>query len=439
MLGTRPFHTFVARALAVLAVLLAVPAAQASPAAVVTDLRIGQHAGETRLVLGLSSPVTFDVFTLAEPYRVVIDLPEVGWRLPAKPLPRNKGLLRRLRYSLFKPGVSRVVLDTTGPVAVRQAQLIKPDGTYGHRIVVDLAKTSVHAFHRTLQQPPTRVTAVLSPDSKPRSVAASPVRPAPKAKAKSKLGMALVRAFPPPPRKPTPKPRAARRVVVIDPGHGGRDPGTIGSAGVYEKNITLAVARELKRQLERTGRYKAVLTRNRDVALGLRKRIEIARNAEADLFLSLHADSIKNRRIRGLSVYTLSEKASDREAALLAEKENKADVIAGVDLEGEAPEVANILIDLAQRESMNQSAYFASGMVRELKRHVKLLRNTHRFAGFVVLKAPDIPSVLVELGFLSNKADQRALRSGKYRGKIATGITRAIDRYFSRVEEASRL
>jgi N-acetylmuramoyl-L-alanine amidase len=190
--------------------------------------------------------------------------------------------------------------------------------------------------------------------------------------------------------------------------------------------------------LEKSGRYRVLLTRNRDIFIRLRDRISIARDAGADLFISLHADAIKNRKIRGLSVYTLSERASDKEAAGLAEKENKSDLIAGIDLSDKTPEVANILIDLTQRESMNQSARFAEGLVKELARKTKLLRNTHRFAGFVVLKAPDVPSVLIELGFLSNRRDEKALTRKPYRAKLGRAIVESVNNYFTRIEEAIR-
>jgi len=225
---------------------------------------------------------------------------------------------------------------------------------------------------------------------------------------------------------------------MIDPGHGGADPGTISISGIYEKHVTLSMVRELKKQFERTGRFKAYLTHERDIFVRLRDRIQIARDNQAELFVSVHADTVKNKRIKGPAVYTLSEKASDKEAAELAEKENKADLIAGVDLTHETPEVTNILIDLAQRESMNQSARFASLLIKELKHETKVLRNTHRFAGFTVLKAPDIPSVLLELGFLSNPSDERALRSRRYRARLASAVVRAVSLYFARVEEANR-
>jgi N-acetylmuramoyl-L-alanine amidase len=200
----------------------------------------------------------------------------------------------------------------------------------------------------------------------------------------------------------------------------------------------LAQARELKRRLEATGRFRVVLTRSRDVFVRLRKRIAIARDAGADLFISLHADTIANPKVRGGSIYTLSERASDKEAAALAARENKADVIAGVHLSGQNREVVSILIDLAQRSSMNESAIFAKILTAKLSVTMRLLRRTHRFAGFAVLKAPDIPSVLVELGYLSNPVDERNLRRFKHRARIAQAFVRAIDGYFSRQQAFNR-
>ena len=190
--------------------------------------------------------------------------------------------------------------------------------------------------------------------------------------------------------------------------------------------------------LKKTGRYKVILTRKRDKYIPLRKRVAIARTSEADLFISVHADSVKNRRIRGASVYTLSENASDKEAAELARKENKSDLIFGKDLSNEDFQVANILIDLAQRETMNHSARFANILVNELRHATRVLPRTHRFAGFRVLKAPDVPSVLLELGFLSNRQDEVSLRTKKYRNKIAKAIVKSVDNYFKRIKSASR-
>jgi len=221
-----------------------------------------------------------------------------------------------------------------------------------------------------------------------------------------------------------------RRTIVLDPGHGGVDPGTIGVGGVREKTLTLEIAQDLKRILEASGRYHVVLTRTDDSFIRLRERIQIARSSRGEIFLSLHADALGDASFRGMTVYTLSDKASDAEAEALAQRENKADLIAGVDLRDEAPEVASILIDLAQRETMNLSARLAGHLVQELSREAQMLRNGHRFAGFAVLKAPDVPSALIELGYLSNRQDAQQLAQTAYRRRLGQAVLKALDRFF---------
>lgn len=232
-------------------------------------------------------------------------------------------------------------------------------------------------------------------------------------------------------KKALPKP-----LVMIDPGHGGVDPGAIGDRGLQEKNIVLSYARALQDQLLKTGRYRVKLTRDSDTFIMLRQRIAIAREEKADIFISLHADSSPDTA-RGLSVYTLSEKASDDEAEALAQRENKADILAGVDLNDERKDVADILISLAQRETNNRSALLADSLVAAFSGRVKLLPNTHRFAGFAVLKAPDIPSVLVETGFISHPAEEKLLQTAVHRDKVVGGMVAGVDRYFSLREEWS--
>ncbi len=384
-------------------------AAAASPT--VLDIRVGLHGVTTRLVFDLSQKVDFTVFTLSDPYRVVIDLPEVGWRLPQKALPSATGVLDRLRYGLFKAGNSRVVLDVSAPVAVEKSYSLGRNKGAASRIVIDLVKTSREAVIEARRKVTTPTP------SQPEAKAAGLIFAVPRTK---------------PPR------RTGKRIIVLDPGHGGIDPGAIGVSGVFEKDITLKFARVLSGKLVATGRYKVELTRKNDVFLALRDRVRSARDAGAELFLSIHANTISDRRVRGVSVFTLSERASDKEAALLAERENKADVIAGIDLSKESSEVSNILIDLAQREAMNESARFAGYLVKDLSRTSKLLPNTHRFAGFAVLKAPDVPAVLLELGFLSNRNEEKKLKSKRHQERMATAMTKAIDTYFARVEEALR-
>ncbi len=421
----------------ILATLVGAPAvAWAVPVITVTDARVGAHQSKTRIVLDLTDRVSYRVFTLTNPHRVVIDLPEVKWDLAPSALPARKGLVRKLRYGMFKPGNSRLVLECNGPASVNEIFMMKPIGGQGYRLVVDLAEQGqadyVKSIRKSLQSPePTPTENVSFTPPRPEGITFTPPRPARDDFAPPRMvGLTF---FPPPARH---RPRHDTRIVVVDPGHGGADPGAKGVSRVREKDITLAVSREVRRQLQRKGGYKVVLTRDRDVFIRLRDRVAFARKLGADLFISIHADSMRNKSVRGASVYTLSERASDAEAAALAEQENKVDLIADMDLSEETPEVANILLDLAQRESMNQSAQFAGLLAKELGRETRLLTNTHRFAGFAVLKAPDIPSVLVELGFLSNRRDARLLRQKAHQRKLAAGISRAVDKYFARVQLA---
>ncbi len=393
-----------ARALAtwllVLFAVLSAGAAHAVPA--VTGIRTGEQPAATRFVLDLTEAVEFKVFVLPDPYRVVIDLPEVAWQANAGDH-LYLGPIKAMRFGLFRPGVSRVVIDVSGPVRVERSFLLPPNGNFSHRFVLDIAEVEPGEFERTAALPPPPTRTETPRTESPRTQ----------------------------PLQLVPLPRRVRPLIVLDPGHGGVDPGTVSSGGTREKDVTLATARELARQLEATGRYVVVLTRTDDRFLRLRQRVEAARTAGADLFLSLHADSIENRRVRGASVYTLSEIASDREAAALAAKENSADLIAGLDLSGESAEVRTILIDLAQRETMNQAAVFANLVIPELSSTGGTLRNGHRFAGFAVLKAPDIPSLLIEMGYLSNREDEELLLSPEYRIRLARALVRAIDHYFA--------
>src|SRR6185369_14997393 len=241
---------------------------------------------------------------------------------------------------------------------------------------------------------------------------------------------------------PTLRPGSASTAVLpliyIDPGHGGPDPGTIGTTGTYEKDVTLAMAKELQRQLLATGRYRVKMTRDTDKFVALRPRFEMARRDHADMFISLHADANPFYSARGATVYTLSETASDSEAEALAAKENKADLIDGVDLSRQNNTVTSILIDLAQRETKNRSAAFAELLVHDMGQVTMMLRNSHRFAGFAVLKAPDIPSVLIELGYLSDAQDEALLISPLHRTKLATAMLHAIDGYYTEMASGTR-
>ena len=362
----------------------------------ITGINFSKVGDLTRIGVDLSQRLGYRIFVLNDPARVVIDLPVAKWGAPTSVEDRG-GLVAGYRFGLFDPKTFRLVFDLNRPVVVK-----------------------LSAFDGAGERAPLRLNVDLEPvgEAKP----AANAKPPP-------VGQVAAGAAPRPPV--TPHKSDTRRVIVVDPGHGGVDPGAIGTGGSYEKDVTLAYAKEFRRALEATGRYRVVLTRETDVFLRLRDRIAKAREVEAELFVSIHADSIGQTQTNGASVYTLSENASDAEAAALAAKENKADLIAGIDLSQETSQVATILIDLAQRETMNLSAVFAAALVGEMGKDVKLLPKPHRFAGFAVLKAPDVPSVLLEIGYLSNRSDERQLQQRTHRVDVAAAMLRAIDRYFA--------
>ena len=364
--------------------------------AVITGIRVGEHPDATRFVIDLTSAVTYRVYTLAGPDRVVIDLPLVEWRVQPRGSALRGGLITGLRSGRVGEDTWRIILDVAAPVRIKREFALPPQGDYPHRLVIDLAAREEASAQRAA---PERVNG--------RD------------------------AHLPAKRPDTPR-RRTQRTVVLDPGHGGADPGAISARGIFEKDLTLAVGLELRRRLLATGRYRVVMTRDTDDFVKLRDRVARARHAGGDLFLSLHADSIGNPRLRGASVYTLSETASDDEAGELAERENRADIIAGVDLSGESDVVSGILIDLAQRETMNLSAEFANQLISELSDASIMLKRSRRYAGFAVLKAPDMPAVLVELGYLSNPRDERMLAAPKQRAPLVEALVRGIDTFFDR-------
>lgn len=221
-----------------------------------------------------------------------------------------------------------------------------------------------------------------------------------------------------------------RKTIIIDPGHGGKDSGAVGIFKNLEKNITLKVGLMLKDKFEKETNYKVILTRNKDFFIKLRNRTKIAKKNDADIFISLHADYNRNKNARGISLYTLSEKASDKEAAALARRENRSDLIGGVDLTTESSEVTSILLDLTKRDTLNQSSHLVKFLIKSFKNEMNLLQRTHRSAGFAVLKSLDIPSVLIEMGYLSNKHDSKLLITESYQKKLSDKIVKAVINYF---------
>ncbi|GAB5470822.1 MAG: N-acetylmuramoyl-L-alanine amidase [Rhodospirillales bacterium] len=367
--------------------------------------RTGTHPDFTRLVLDISEPLPYRIFTLTGPPRLVIDLPEVDFKLPASKSLKTP-LVRALRSGLFAPGLSRLVLDLNQPVTLLRAAVLPPVDGGRHRLYLDIAPTDPASFAAAKSR-----EALTSRQPLPVAVygeggTAVPVRD-------------------------------TRPMIVIDAGHGGVDPGAISVSGAYEKDITTAFAKTLAETLKRSGRYRVKLTRERDIFLPLDERYAVAERAGADLFLSLHANIHAKSSIKGASVFTLSERGadSDVEAAALAAKENAADAVAGA---ASVDQVAHILGDLMRRETMNLSKNYANRLVVELGKSTTLLRNTHRFAGFRVLKSPIVPSILLEIGYLSNPQEERLLRTKKHRTTISKAILRALDGYFQWQEAVNR-
>lgn len=405
------------------ATLLVGEAATAWAEATVRDIRIARHEDGVRVVVELSRDVPFHYVTLDDPPRLAIDLPEVAWLVPESEGMRQIGV-NGYRFGRFRPGVSRLVVDAAQPFTVHRVFEL-PGASSGHRIVFDLT-LGQQAPHVTLAGADPADTPDPHNGQDPVNGAANGDEVAPEQK------VAVITPFKLPLKKPQP------RVIVIDPGHGGADPGALGVTGVYEKDVVLAMACELRHQLEATGRYKVVMTRERDHIVRLRDRIRVARESEGELFLSLHADSlVRNPAIDGALAYTLSEKASTREAARLAAKENRADILAGVDLSNQEDVVTAILIDLAQRDTNNKSMRFADILMGQMAEVTALTRRRPAQAGFVVLKSPDMPSVLIELGYLSNREDERRLTDPQHLAKLARALVAAVDRYFDPIAARS--
>ena len=365
---------------------------------VATDARLGGDETQTRFVVDLSRKIDLHVFTLADPYRVVVDVPQVTFRLPPKAGESGRGLIKAFRFGLVMPGGSRIVLDAAKPVRVDKAFVVDPADGAPARLVLDLAATDRESFLRKIS-----------------------------------LDQRFAHTQAPPSREQQSSSGDARPLIVLDPGHGGIDTGTKGPNGQMEKDIVLDFAKRLKEKIETAGKYRVLLTRSDDTFVPLAERVRFAREAGAGLFISIHADSLPHKEgdAQGATVYTLSETATDPAAARLAEQENRADVIAGVDLKDQPDDVADILIDLAQRETKAFSVQFANKLVGTMKQSTRLHKEPIKSAGFRVLRAPDVPSVLVELGYVSNKEDLQSLSSDSWRDHTANAMSSAVDGYFS--------
>ncbi len=350
----------------------------------VKNLRMWRAPDHTRLVLDLSRPVEHRLFTLDDPDRLVLDLQNAKLFGSLPNLDLRGPYLRRLRTGKPDDRVLRIVLDLKRKVRPRTF-VLTPNRLYGHRLVIDLY-------------------------AKEASVNAAP------------------KDYTPPPRE-----RSAKIVVAIDAGHGGEDPGSVGRIGTREKIISLKVARELRKLIEWDSGMRPVMIRTGDYYLSLRRRIAKARRHQADVFVSIHADAFPNRKVRGSSVYALSRRgASTEQARWLADKENAADLIGGVSLRDTDDQLAKVLLDLSMTETVSRSLDLGQDVLRALRKIGPTHRKRVEQAGFVVLKSPDIPSILVETAFLSNPTEERLLRNAKHRRRIANAIYQGIKRYLSR-------
>lgn len=388
----------------------------------VRAIRIGGHAEKERIVVELSGKSEFRAFVLQSPDRIIIDLDRFNWKVGRVTTP-SATLVKDVRFGDLGGGKGRLVIETDTPVLIKAAFAIDRSASQPDRIVIDFSKTSAAIMREATSQKMGNMS------GGGRPLASSPEL---NRQSRKQVGASIQGKTTAPPSENTFNPAKARKLVIIDPGHGGQDPGALGVNGMYEKTIVLAVGLELKRQLEKDG-YRVEMTRSTDVFIPLGERVKFARRKGGDLFISLHADSISRSNVTGASVYTLSDKASDKETAKLAERENKSDLIAGIDLSHQEHDVADILIDLAARDTMNQSRYLAKTVITTLdKRNVKILDTKYRSAGFAVLKAMDIPSILVEMGYLTNREEVERLSNASYRTQIASALKASIDKFFQK-------
>jgi N-acetylmuramoyl-L-alanine amidase len=369
-------------------------AAPAVPVPTAIAVEIKADGPRTRLTFTLSEPVEARSFVMERPDRLVIELPRVNFQLPAESGRRREGLVTSLRYGLFAAERSRVVIDLAQPALVSRLDVTTRPVDGAALLTVELARSDREAFRRS----------------------AKPEAP----------------AVPEPETTGSVEPGGDKRpLVVIDAGHGGIDPGAVASTGALEKDIVFSFAQRLRERLEGTGRYRVAMTRDQDVFVALDERVRVTRAAKADLFISIHADSISAApHVRGGTVYTGSERATDAESANLAERENKADAVAGLDSRDTANDVADILQELTLRETRGFSHRFAKKLLGKLDPVMRLSKKPHREAGFKVLRAPDVPSVLVELGYLSSKRDIDLLTSDAWRDRSTAAMATAIDQYF---------
>lgn len=366
----------------------------ADPLTKIQAIRLVGDDARTRIVADLSRDTEFSILRLREPYRLVVDIADAVFGF-GPDLSEGRGLVTAYRYGLVGPGMARIVLDLSGPVTVVQSFRLPPAENQPVRLVLDIAPGTEEAFARAANRgQQTRLSNI------------------------ARKGDRLKRQR-----------AASTPVVVIDPGHGGIDTGAAVSSDLVEKNLTLAFSQKLADVLNQNGKVEAILTRKDDSFVSLAERVKVARINEAGLFVSVHADIVPQSYVRGATVYTVSDEASDALAARMAERENRSDILAGMEIEDQTEEVADILFDLARRETKNLSVRFARTLIKDIKPQLVLNKSPWRRGAFMVLKAPDVPSVLFELGYISNKHDQELIRSEEWQLETAKTTATAIERF----------
>lgn len=363
------------------------------PPAVAIAADLSSQGGQTKLTLTLSKLVDARAFVMERPDRAVIDLPEVNFQLDSETGRHRDGVVQSFRYGLFAPGRSRIVIDLANPATVGRIDTTTRPRDGAVLMTIPLQRVDRETFRKA--------AASANPGSTPAHAAAT-------------------------------APGDPRPLIVIDAGHGGTDPGAIASTGVFEKDIVFGFAQDLAEKLNTAGRYRVQMTRDRDVFVPLGERVRFARDAKADLFISIHADSISSApQVRGATIYTGSEKATDAESAKLAERENRADAAAGAEAAEATPDIADILQELTLRETRGFSSGFARTLMGQLAPVMEMSTKPHREARFVVLRSPDVPSVLVELGYLSSKRDLEKLQDPDWRAGVTGSMAKAVDQFFA--------
>lgn len=370
---------------------------------VLKDIKTGSNKTTTRIVLELNQKVEYNIFNLKNPYRLVIDTSDFKSLISAEKIKNNKGAIRTIRTGTFSPKVSRTVIDLKFPIKIKSVRQKKVGKST--QLIIDISKSSIKS-HTSQKKITSKYWNAL--EKKSNAIRKKEIEQLSK-----------------------PIKKAGKPLIIIDAGHGGPDSGSIGVGGYYEKHITLSIAKKVYKVLKASGKFNVGLTRNRDIYIPLRTRYRIAEKRNADFFISIHADKHRKSFIRGMSIYTLSNKSSDREAAKLARKENAFDEMVSDNNIKDENSIKSILIDLTQTDVMNSASSYANSLIKIAKKNkIKLLRRPHRFAGFAVLKSPSIPSILIETGYMSNKHDIKNLKSDKWKTRFAESVKKALIIHF---------